>query len=99
MTSFLERVLGKEEVKPVTTEVPERVTGKIIKLSPGGWGFLSTKEIKFTRIFFHWTALEQNTLNFTELKMGMNLSFKPIKLVDKGWRAIQIHVVDEKTEE
>lgn len=76
-----------------------RVTGKIIKISEdGGWGFISSKEVKFTRIFFHWTSLKQNTINFTELKNGMKVEFTPIEVEGKGWRAIKIVVLpDEPT--
>ena len=35
----------------------KKVVGRVIKVSKEGWGFISSKEIEFTRIFFHWTAL------------------------------------------
>lgn len=96
----------KEEIADVTAEpqsrVPERprVQGRIIKLSDEGWGFISSKDIKFTRIFFHWTSLKQDTLKFTELKNGMKVEFTPQDLGEKGWRAIKIKVVvkDKETE-
>lgn len=71
----------------------KRVTGKIIKVSEDGWGFISSKEIKFTRIFFHWTSLKQDTLKFTELKNGMKVEFTPAEIEGKGWRAIKISVL------
>ena len=70
-----------------------RIIGKIIKVSDQGWGFISSKDIKFTRIFFHWTSLKQNTINFSELKNGMTVEFTPIEMEDKGWRAIKITVM------
>ena len=79
------------EVKPEE----KRVTGKIIKISEDGWGFISSKEVKFTRIFFHWTSLKQNTVNFTELKNGMKVEFTPVEVDGKGWRAIKIMVLTE----
>ena len=86
---------------PDTTPIKpneQRVKGKIIKVSDDGWGFISSKEIKFTRIFFHWTSLKQDTLKFQELKNGMKVEFTPVEVVDKGWRAIKIRViVDEQT--
>lgn len=70
----------------------ERIDGKIIKVSDSGWGFISSKELKFTRIFFHWSSLKQNTLKFTELKNGMKVSFVAVEVPEKGWRAIKIEV-------
>jgi cold shock CspA family protein len=80
------------------TEIIEeqRIRGKIIKVSGGGWGFISSKEIKFTRIFFHWTSLKQDTLKFTELKNGMKVEFTPIEVEGKGHRAIKINVVTDE---
>lgn len=71
-----------------------RVEGKIIKISEAGWGFISSKDIKFTRIFFHWTSLKQDTLKFQELKNGMHCEFTPIEVEGKGFRAIKIEVID-----
>lgn len=77
-----------------------RVVGRIIKVSKLGWGFISSKEIEFTRIFFHWTALQQNTLPFLELKSGMKVEFTPIEIPDKGYRAIHVRVLElEKPKE
>jgi len=72
------------------------VVGRIIKVSREGWGFISSKDIEFTRIFFHWTALEQDTLPFLELKTGMMVEFTPIKVVGKGHRAIHVRVIERK---
>lgn len=82
----------------MTTEnnSPKRVLGKLIKVSADGWGFISSKEIEFTRIFFHWTALQQNTLSFKELKTGMHVEFTPFEIPGKGWRAVKICVVQGK---
>lgn len=79
---------------PVKPE-DKRVKGKIIKVSEDGWGFISSKEIKFTRIFFHWTSLKQDTLKFQELKNGMKVEFTPVEVADKGWRAIKIRVLKD----
>lgn len=72
-----------------------RATGKIIKVSDSGWGFISSKNIKFTRIFFHWTSLKQDTLKFQELKNGMHVEFTPIEVEGKGFRAIKIEVLND----
>jgi len=85
-------------VAAATPEEPKeekRATGKIIKVSDAGWGFISSKEIKFTRIFFHWTSLKQDTLRFPDLKNGMKVEFTPVEVEGKGWRAIKIRVVSE----
>ena len=82
--------------EPITEE--KRIRGKIIKVSPGGWGFISSKEIKFTRIFFHWTSLRQDTVKFADLKNGMKVEFTPIEVEGKGWRAIKINILPDETE-
>lgn len=81
-----------------TPDKPEdkRIIGKIIKVSDEGWGFISSKEVKFTRIFFHWTSLKQDTLKFQELKNGMKVEFTPVEVQDKGWRAIKIRVIKDE---
>jgi len=94
--------LKPEEKEAITEHIrqeEQRVQGKIIKVSEDGWGFISSKEIKFTRIFFHWTSLRQDTLKFLDLKQGMKVEFTPIEVQDKGWRAIKIKVLngDNKT--
>ena len=76
------------------TDKPKRVVGKIIRVSDKGWGFIVSKEVPFTRIFFHWTSLNQDTAHFTELKKGMEVEFTPIDVVDKGVRAIKIDVLE-----
>lgn len=81
-----------------TTPSEIRMTGKIIKVSENGWGFISSRDIKFTRIFFHWTSLKQDTLKFTELKNGMKVEFTPVEVDDKGYRAIKISVIPSEPE-
>ena len=87
---------------PTTTDTTpdkaeeKRVKGKIIKVSDEGWGFISSKDVKFTRIFFHWTSLKQDTLKFTDLKNGMKVEFTPVEVENKGWRAIKIRVVRDE---
>lgn len=92
----------KEKGVPTTPDTSpdkpddKRVLGKIIKVSDEGWGFISSKEIKFTRIFFHWTSLKQDTLKFQELKNGMKVEFTPVEVEGKGWRAIKIRVAKDE---
>jgi cold shock CspA family protein len=81
-------MIGKEVIKPLN--------GRIIKISRDGWGFISSKEIQFTRIFFHWTALKQDTIPFLELKTGMHVEFTPVKVEGRGYRAIHVRVIESK---
>lgn len=77
-----------------------KIVGKIIKINRAGWGFISSKEIEFTRIFFHWTSLRRDTLLFPQLKIGMRVEFTPIEVPNNGWRAMHIRIIEkEKNEE
>ena len=73
---------------------PERFIGKIIHLSNSGWGFITSEDVKFERIFFHWTGLEQDTLRFPNLTNGMKVEFTPKEYEDRGLRAIKIKVIE-----
>lgn len=106
MNQAFKKFFGGEEVPNGTTEqgdsspikpTDKRANGKIIKVSEDGWGFISSKEIKFTRIFFHWTSLKQDTLKFQELKNGMKVEFTPVEVEGKGVRAIKIRVLKDET--
>jgi cold shock CspA family protein len=77
----------------VSSHTEKRSSGRIIKLSDEGWGFISSKDIPFTRIFFHWTSLKQNTLNFKELKVGMKVEFTPNEVPGKGFRGVKVEVL------
>jgi cold shock CspA family protein len=83
----------------MTMSETTRASGRIIKVSREGWGFISSRDIEFTRIFFHWTALKQNTLKFKELKTGMIVEFTPVETPEKGYRAIHIIVTDTRVKE
>lgn len=76
-----------------------RVVGRIIKVHKSGWGFISSRDIEFTRIFFHWTALKQDTLKFTELRTGMRVEFSALEVPGKGYRAMHIRVIEVPHEE
>lgn len=100
MANAFEKFFKEGEPEPQGDNSPvlpteKRVKGKIIKVSDEGWGFISSKEIKFTRIFFHWTSLKQDTMKFQELKNGMKVEFTPVEVTDKGWRAIKIRVLKD----
>lgn len=91
------------ETNTENKETQTKLIGKIVKLSEDGWGFITSKDLKFTRIFFHWSSLVQDTVKFTELKVGMNVEFIS-QLVEpteerprqKGYRAIKICVIPNK---
>jgi len=79
-----------------------RITGKIIDLSKSGWGFISSRDIEFTKIFFHWTSLVQGTTPFPGLRVGMMVEFTPLKIEGRGWRAMHVRVlpkIEDKTDE
>lgn len=79
----------------MTEHEVRKIQGRIIKVNKKeGWGFISSKEIEFTRIFFHWTSLTQSTLPFLELRTGMIVEFTPIQVPDKGWRGIHVRVIE-----
>jgi len=82
----------------VTEMSDVKAIGRIIKVSKQGWGFISSKEIEFTRIFFHWTALRQDTIPFLELKTGMMVEFTPLQVIGKGWRAVHVKVLEREKE-
>ena len=96
--TIMSHAFGKAEVTPPdeTPKSEQRFVGKIIKLSEQGWGFISCKEIKFTRIFFHWTSLRQDTLNFKNVTVGMMAEFTPIEIEGKGTRAIKIKIIPQE---
>lgn len=90
----LNKVADTPEVESTvdTTKEEKRINGKIIKISSEGYGFISSKEIPFKRIFFHWTSLRPDTVGFEKLRSGMKVSFVAFEVEDKGWRAIKIKV-------
>jgi hypothetical protein len=83
-----------EHLKPNGDE--ERIEGRIIKISDRGYAFIISKDIPFTRIFMHWTALNKDTLHFTELKKGMIVEFTPQETEKHGWRAIRVDVLKDR---
>lgn len=73
----------------------ERIRGKLTRVDPKGFGFITSREIPYTRIFFHWSGLLQSTRNFKDLQKGMTVEFNPFLLKDKGYRALRISVVED----
>ena len=103
--------------KPMTEDTPEsiakeniakreaserRIIGKIIRIDPRGFGFITSEDIPFERIFWHWTSLQLDTLKFLELKKGMKVEFVArhqgkdnVTGKDRGYKAIRIEVIDQ----
>jgi len=80
----------------------KRIEGKIIHLDEEGWGFFSSDEVKYERIFFHWSALSKGQRNFKFLERGMRCTFDCVYIKssrdgqpDKGWRALKIEVIND----
>lgn len=81
--------MKEAESIPITT-TNTRLSGKIVKLDPSGWGFIeSPTDLPLVRIYFQWTALPGNVF-FKELKLGQQITFEAQQIPDKGWRAIRI---------
>lgn len=103
----------RKDGKPLTSDTPEsiarekaeaekRITGKIIRVDPKGYGFIISNELPFERIFFHWSSLRNSTLRFPELRRGMTVEFvarwqgiDDLTKVNKGYKAIRIEVVNK----
>lgn len=77
-----------------------RIKGKILKTYPGGYGFITSEERKFTRFYFYWTALRNRTKNFVDIKPNDPCEFEPFEYIDhksgenKGWRAKDIEILE-----
>ena len=79
--------MADTEMKDVT-----QYSGKITHLASEGYGFISCKEIPFTRIFFHWTSLPPN-VKFPNLEKGQEVSFQIREDPERGTQAIKIKLV------
>lgn len=94
--------VNKENGEPPVPTI-DKAYGKIMKLNKseagGGYGFISSKDIPFTRIFFHWSGLVPDTLPFLELEDGMEVEFKPIRWNDGRYRAIKVRVIPHDSNE
>ena len=88
-----------KEAELIPIDPVKRIKGKITKVDPTGFGFITSAEQPFTTFFFHLSALMHNTKHFTELKKGDSVMFEPIDFTDpitneyKGWRGIKIEVI------
>lgn len=80
-------------MKESTEDYKPSIKGKIIYLHPKGWGFINSHDIEFSKVYFHWTGLITSGKNFKELQKGNIVKFNALKR-EKGWKAINIEVVD-----
>lgn len=89
----------KDDDAVIPQEKAKKTVGKILRLSDEGWGFIISKDIPFEKIFFHWTALEQDTLRFPKLEEGMEVEFFAVEQEEnRGYRAIKIRVMKDEPE-
>lgn len=111
--SIFDGILGNKSGRPLVADTEEsvkkekeakekRIVGKIIRTDPRGYGFITSEEIPFERIFWHWTSLTFDTLKFPAIRRGMKVEFVPRHQgtdpetgKDKGYKAIRIAIIDE----
>lgn len=74
-----------------------RIRGKITKVNKEkGYGFITSKEKPFVKIFFYWEELKPTSKPFLELEKHMEVEFDLINWRDSGqWRAIRIEVIEK----
>lgn len=82
----------KEKLKP---KHGDQLTGFINNIRHDkGYGFITSEELPFERIFFHWTGLRQDTLRFPNLSKRMKVEFILQNDNENGYRAIKIKVLE-----
>lgn len=88
------------EAKELSTAKPgDIIKGTITNLvkedknKKGGYGFITSPDLPFERIFFHWSGLDQKTLRFPDLKKRMRVEFKLQHDEFDGYKAIKIKVL------
>lgn len=67
--------------------------GKIFAINQKGYGFISSEEQPFTRIFFHWTHLATGT-RFIDLKKNQYVEFDLVDDDRGGYSAIRVSLID-----
>lgn len=81
----------------MTEDIKKRYVGKITYIEKAkGYGFISSREIPFTKIFFHWTGLNNGNINFIEIDKGMEVEFETMEVPEKGIRAVKIDVLEDE---
>lgn len=75
-----------------------RIQGKVIRTHRDGWGFISSHEVPFYRIFFYWQDLDPS-IHFPKLHVKTKLEFEvrydPTREVGKRYSAKKITLVKE----
>ena len=83
-----------------TAQVGDVITGTITNIvqtkgnKKGGYGFISSPDLPYERIFFHWSGLQQQTLRFPALKRRMKVEFQLQHDDINGFRAIKMKVIE-----
>jgi hypothetical protein len=91
----------EESIQKQKEEWERRIQGKIIRVDPRGYMFITSEHLPFKRIFGHWTSLTPDTLEFPEVKRGMKCEFlardqgRDRNGREKGYKAIRISIIDE----
>lgn len=85
--------MKEAEVIPIEPAVKHK--GKITRVDlDKGYGFISSPNVKFRRIFFHWEYLVQDTLKFEKLTRGMKVEFELVDKGDENYHAMKVRVVE-----
>lgn len=75
----------------------KRIEGKVIVINKRGFGFISSIKVPYTRIYFHWTNLVPQTINFAEIKRSDPVDFILEKKSDGTYKAIKIDVLERES--
>jgi cold shock CspA family protein len=76
----------------------KRLEGKVILVNKRGYGFISCKDVPYTRIYFHWTNLIPQ-INFADLRRGDTVDFILEKKDDGTYKAIKVDAFDDSKNE
>ena len=89
------KVEAEKEVELSRAQIGDNISGVISNVRKEGYGFITSEQLSFERIFFHWTGLKQDTLRFPELRKRMRVEFQLIKAQYRpGYQAIKIKVLE-----
>jgi cold shock CspA family protein len=98
---IMDNMFGKKVIDDKEYELEDgkspKYEGKVIYVSDKGWGFVTTRDIPFTKIFFHWTFIDKDQKNFTEWKKGDKVEFYTRSVEGMGLQAINIKQIGEKS--
>lgn len=66
----------KAQEEASKAQVGDNLVGVINNVRKEGYGFITSEQLPFERIYFHWTGLRQDTLRFPEVKKRMRVEFQ-----------------------